>query len=288
MTTIPLSRFFKTNWWNSHHNRCSKLTRNYHETIIIEDSIAADLNRYQNVWAKFLQPLRDLNCGFWGDKVQHVLWRSHNPPVVKSIKRVAVLCGTNNLNQDSPEDITDGILDLASTFKSKYRSIKIFVCGILPRDFSWSATQVYIKEVNNIFKTKCSQSCFTFICPDNDWTLSNGSLKLVSFHSSLLCKFYTTSKFKRINNKSFHRILLILSSNISLNPGPVSNSQSFCSNEWNVFKAKGIHAWLHQILESISLIHLNVNSLLPKIDKIRYIAARTNVAVIGISESKLD
>ena len=62
-----------------------------------------------------------------------------------------------------------------------------------------------------------------------------------------------------------------------MNPGPVYNSQSSCSNEWNVFKAKGIH-----------LIHLNVNSLLPKIDEIRYISARTHAAVIGISESKLD
>ena len=33
---------------------------------------------------------------------------------------------------------------------------------------------------------------------------------------------------------------------------------------------------------------MNVNSLLPKIDEIRYIAARTNATVIGISESKLD
>ena len=71
--------------------------------------------------------------------------------------------------------------------------------------------------------------------------------------------------------------MLILSGDISLNPGPVYNSQSSCSNECNVFKAKGIH-----------LIHLNVNSLLPKIDEIRYIVARTNATVIGISESKLD
>ena len=63
--------------------------------------------------------------------------------------------------------------------------------------------------------------------------------------------------------------MLILSGDISLNSGPVYNSQSSCSNEWNVSKAKGIH-----------LIHLNVNSLLTKIDKIRYIAARTNTAVI--------
>ena len=102
MTTIPLMRFFKMNWLNSHHNQCSKLTINYYKTIIIGDSIVAGLNHYQNVWAKFLQPLRALNCGIGGDKVQHVLWCSHNLPVVKSIKKVVVLCSTNNLNQDSP------------------------------------------------------------------------------------------------------------------------------------------------------------------------------------------
>ena len=33
-----------------------------------------------------------------------------------------------------------------------------------------------IKEVNKILGTKWSQSCFTFICPESDWTPSNGSL----------------------------------------------------------------------------------------------------------------
>ena len=80
-----------------------------------------------------------------------------------------------------------------------------------------------------------------------------------------------------MNSKSFLRILLILSGDISLNPGLVYNSESLHSNEWNVFRSKGIH-----------LIHLNVNSLLPKIDAISYIAEHTKVAVIGITESKLD
>ena len=84
-------------------------------------------------------------------------------------------------------------------------------------------------------------------------------------------------KFKRINNKFFYCILLILSHDISLNPGPVYNSQSHFLNEWIVFKAKGIH-----------LIHLSVNSLLPKTDKARYITGRTNAALVGISESKFD
>ena len=87
MTTIPLSRLFKTNWLNSHRNQCSKLSRNYYETIRIGDSIVAGLSRYQSVWAKFLQRLRALNCGLRGDRVQYVLWRSHNLPVVKIIEK---------------------------------------------------------------------------------------------------------------------------------------------------------------------------------------------------------
>ena len=100
---------------------------------------------------------------------------------------------------------------------------------------------------------------------------------LITFHFNYLCKFHTIPKLKRMNNKSFLRILLILSGDISLNPGPVYNNQSLHSNEWNVFRSKGIH-----------LIHLNVNSFLPKIDEICYIAERTKAAVIGITESKLD
>ena len=83
--TIPPSRFFKKNWLNSDRNQCSKLMRNYYETIIIGGSIAAGLSRYQNVWAKFLQPLKSLNCGIEVEKVQHILWRAHNLPVVKSV-----------------------------------------------------------------------------------------------------------------------------------------------------------------------------------------------------------
>ena len=72
-----------------------------------------------------------------------------------------------------------------------------------------------------------------------------------------------------MENKSFLRILLILSGDISLNPRPVYNNQSLYSNEWNVFRSKEIH--------------LNVNSLFPKIDEIPYIAERTKAAAIGIT-----
>ena len=35
-------------------------------------------------------------------------------------------------------------------------------------------------------------------------------------------------------------------------------------------------------------IHININTLLPKTDEVRYIANITNASVIGTSETKLD
>ena len=71
-------------------------------------------------------------------------------------------------------------------------------------------------------------------------------------------------------------MLLLLSGDISLNAGPVHQDTQQCLNEWNVFKNRDLH-----------FIHLNIHSLLPKIEELRYIAKSTNAAIIGICESKL-
>ena len=97
---------------------------------------------------------------------------------------------------------------------------------------------------------------------------------------------------------------MLLSGDINLNPGPFnineissqevfpfSNDQNHSVNTynliererpvndttWDKFKSRGLH-----------FLHLNANSLLPKIDEIRHIAKISNASLIGISESKLD
>ena len=53
---------------------------------------------------------------------------------------------------------------------------------------------------------------------------------------------------------------------------------SVVSNDaWNIFQKRVMH-----------FIHLNINSIVPKIDEIRYFAKLTNATVIGLSETKLD
>ena len=88
--------------------------------------------------------------------------------------------------------------------------------------------------------------------------------------------FFRISNLQYKNSNSYFNLLLLLSGDISLNPGPPHNNQLQPQHEWSVFKSRGIR-----------FIHLNINSLLPKIDELRNIAKLSNAAVIGIGESKL-
>ena len=116
-------------------------------------------------------------------------------------------------------------------------------------------------------------NCLQFYSPDYIRTRNEPREACLLSQFSIL----TISKLKVINNsKSFYRLILILSGDISLNPGPDYNHHPSNLKEWDKFKMKGLH-----------LLHLNANSNLP-IDELRYIAKLSNAAVVGISETKLD
>ena len=68
----------------------------------------------------------------------------------------------------------------------------------------------------------------------------------------------------------------MLSGDISLNPGP-SHNTPVTDNKFEPFNKRGLH-----------LLHINVNSLLSKIDELRDIVSKTKPAILGITESKLD
>ena len=75
------------------------------------------------------------------------------------------------------------------------------------------------------------------------------------------------------NNNSYFNIILLLYGDISLTPVPTTLK----NHSWDIFKKRGLH-----------IIHLNINSLLPKIDEIRHITKSSNLSVTGLSETKLD
>ena len=88
-------------------------------------------------------------------------------------------------------------------------------------------------------------------------------------------KLFSVRKLKNKNNYLYLK-KLILSGDINLNPGPADRHQ-IKEHKFKVFTRKGLY-----------FIHLNINSLLPKINELQYIAKNSNAAVIGMSETKLD
>ena len=81
---------------------------------------------------------------------------------------------------------------------------------------------------------------------------------------------------KSIHFRKFYQILILLSGDVSLNSGP-SQMQLNDDKTWKPLITRGLH-----------FCHLNVNSLLSKIDEIRDISNCIKPVVLGITESKLD
>ena len=122
------------------------------------------------------------------------------------------------------------------------------------------------KPFNKKWYTQVTSKIFTYESID-----ACNFLHTPHIHNAFV--FFALSKFKDRNKDFFFKFLLLLSGDISLNPGPSHINQTSDNNEWDVFKARGLH-----------FIHININSLLPKIEELRRIACQSKEAIIGISE----
>ena len=110
MTTIPLARPSKAKWFQMYREHCFLLNSKSFKFILINGSLMAGLHCYCKIWNNFFKPIDALNCGIGGNRVQNLLWRVQNLPISSSLNNAVILCGTNNLQQDSPENIVDGTL----------------------------------------------------------------------------------------------------------------------------------------------------------------------------------
>ena len=77
-------------------------------------------------------------------------------------------------------------------------------------------------------------------------------------------------------NSLYLKLILLLSSHISSNPGP-SRTNHLLTENLKVFKNRGLH-----------FIQFNINSLLTKTDELGEIVKASNATAVGITESKLD
>ena len=98
--------------------------------LLIGDSIIAGLSRYFNIWKRYFKPLYAINCGISGDSVENILWRCKNLPSCPNLQNTVIMCGTNNIQHNSVEDVVDGMVEIALSLRLIYHPIVFFLSAV--------------------------------------------------------------------------------------------------------------------------------------------------------------
>ena len=168
-------------------------------------------------------------------------------------------------------NFTTSLLFLCKQFYNPKLKVIIIISSLIRLTIAYSALSISFNNVNVIANLKNS--------PTNEFftiEVLHITYKINEFSTNTHLKLLTISKMKCKSNHLYLKMALLLSGDINLNPGPVTRHQ-LKDPKVEAFNNKGLH-----------LIHLNINSLLPKIDELRNIAKCYNAVVTGITETKLD
>ena len=103
-TSTPVKRFCKS----GSHISALNTNRNI-QTVLLGNSIIQGFSRYKKVWNSFFGK-DTLNCGIRGDKVENLLCRAEKLEFPPAIRRLVIHCGTNNIEENTQNDIAIGLL----------------------------------------------------------------------------------------------------------------------------------------------------------------------------------
>ena len=113
----------KSGWIETHYHQKELLRKSYASVVGIGDSIVAGLRRYPTVRRNFILRYKTINLGIGGDRIENVLWLINNIVLPKSIRSVVVHCGTNNINTNSSDEISVGVVIIAISIFHCYPNI---------------------------------------------------------------------------------------------------------------------------------------------------------------------
>jgi lysophospholipase L1-like esterase len=164
VSAAPLSAESKKDefWLARHKLLLERAKKGGADVIFLGDSLTQgwELDG-QDAWKERFEPLKAVNFGVTGDKLQHILWRVADGKELQGLKPrvVVLLAGSNNLGSDrhgqltlepdSPETIAGGIKTIVSRLREDLPDSKVLLLGILPRAAGADApVRGKIQEVN--------------------------------------------------------------------------------------------------------------------------------------------
>lgn len=133
-TVVPVPR--EQDWWMERHQSMNeRVAKGNVDVIFIGDSITHGWESGgKEIWAKYYAPRNAVNLGIGGDRTQHVLWRLENGNIDGISPKLAVLMiGTNNANDNTPEEIAEGVKAIVEKLRSELPETKILLLAIFPR-----------------------------------------------------------------------------------------------------------------------------------------------------------
>jgi len=144
ITAVPRTDERTVKWWTSRHKAINeRLKKGNVDLLFIGDSITHGWESVgRETWKTYYAQRNAVNMGFSGDRTQHVLWRIEHSNLKKiSPKLAIVMIGTNNSNgnDNTAEEIADGIIAICQQLRSKLPKTKILILAIFPRNEKPSA-----------------------------------------------------------------------------------------------------------------------------------------------------
>ena len=125
------------NWMQRHENYLKEVKEKAGnvDLLFVGDSITDGWHGGgKKAWAENWEPLKAFNIGIGGDRTQHVIWRLQHGEVEGIKPKLAeLMIGTNNLHDNTNEEIVDGITACVKEIQKQLPGTKVLLLGVFPR-----------------------------------------------------------------------------------------------------------------------------------------------------------
>ena len=124
-----------------------------------------------------------------GQSQKLIIARAEKLVFPPATRHIVIHCGTNNIEENMPNDIANGLLCSTLIINSRNRATNIYITGLLPRDFRETYKRNRIKRVNKLISEKCSSIStprINYIEQDHDWIDEGNCLRIKYYYRDCL------------------------------------------------------------------------------------------------------
>ncbi len=130
-------------WFAIHESYVTTASRGGIDLLFLGDSITAGwMPAALDLWERHYAPRKAANFGIGADHTQHVLWRlDHGELEGIRPKVVVLMIGTNNIQDQTEDQVVEGVKAIVERLRRKLPASKILLLGIAPRGLDRHGSQ---------------------------------------------------------------------------------------------------------------------------------------------------